>query len=98
DLLQVVEVADRADVIEAFVLEHGETGRVVAAVLEALQAVDEKRLDPSRADVSDDPAHGPTKPPLNAESPASATPDVGDRSTELSSNEVGDGTTEATRL
>jgi hypothetical protein len=41
DLLQVGEIADRPDVVEAVVLQHGEAGRVIAPVFEALQAVDE---------------------------------------------------------
>ena len=58
DLLQVLEIADRAHVVEPLVLEHREAGRVIAAVFEALQAVDQERLRPARPDVSDDPAHG----------------------------------------
>jgi hypothetical protein len=43
--------------------------------------------------------HMAYEPPFGtAKSPAIATPCVGGRSTELSSNEVGDGTTEASRL
>ena len=42
--LELVEVADRADVFEAFVLEEGEPGRVVAAVLEPLEAAEQETL------------------------------------------------------
>jgi hypothetical protein len=56
-LLQVVEVADGANVREAVVLEQREPRRVVPAVLEALETVHEERLAPPRSDVSDDPAH-----------------------------------------
>ena len=43
---------------EAVVAEDGDAGRVVAAVLEALQAVDEDRRRLARTDVPDDAAHG----------------------------------------
>ena len=56
--LQVVERADRANVVEARVLEERDAGGVVAAVLEALEAVEQERLALTRSDVSDDPAHG----------------------------------------
>ena len=41
--LELVEVAG-ADVVEAFVLEEGEPGRVVAAVLEPLEAAEQETL------------------------------------------------------
>src|SRR5262249_42740091 len=94
-------------------LEEGDAGRVIAAVLEALEAVDEQRLRSSRTDVSDDPAH-PTL--LSSASPAwvpdhalvsgtapekanssAETPLRRGRSTELSSNESRDRTTEVGR-
>ena len=56
-LLQVLEIADRADVVEAVILEQRKAGRVVAPVFEALEALDQKRLARSRPDVSDDSAH-----------------------------------------
>ena len=56
-LLQEAEVADRADVVEARVLAKHDPGRVVAAVLEALEAVQEERLAGPRPHVSDDSAH-----------------------------------------
>ena len=96
DLFQVLEVADRAQVVEALVLEHREAGRVIASILEALEAMDQKGLRPARSDVSDDPAHVlPQTPFLDAKSPAFATPNGGGRLTELSSNEVGDASTES---
>ena len=55
--LQVLEVADGADVREPVVLEQRDAGRVVAAVLEPLEPAQEERLRGARADVSDDPAH-----------------------------------------
>jgi hypothetical protein len=44
--------------VELVALEQGDPGRVVAAVLEALEAVDEELLALTGADVSDDPADG----------------------------------------
>ncbi len=55
--LQVLEVADRTCVLEPVLLEEGDTGRVIAAVLEALEAVEEQVLAFTRSYVSDDPAH-----------------------------------------
>ncbi len=69
DLLQVLEVADRAQVVEPLVLEHREPGRVIAPILEALQTVDQERLRPARPDVSDDPAHGVPHPPFGRKKP-----------------------------
>ena len=54
---QVAEVADRSERLEVVTLEQAETGRVVAAVLEALEALHQQVLRTSFADVSDDPAH-----------------------------------------
>src|SRR5207248_9062176 len=56
-LLQEGEVPDGADIVEALVLTERDPGRVVAAVLEPLEAVEEKRLAGPRPDVSDDSAH-----------------------------------------
>ncbi len=56
-LLQVVQVADRADVFEPTVFEQAHTGRVVAPVFEALEAGQNQRLRLPGTDVSDDPAH-----------------------------------------
>src|SRR5262245_46501572 len=94
DLLQVGEVPDRTDVVEALVFQHGQAGRVIASVLEALEAVDEERLCPTWPDISDDPAHALKTSLLKRKSPASPTPRVGGRSTELSSNQVADRSTE----
>ena len=55
--LQVVERADRADVVETMALEERDSGRVIAAVLQALEALEQERLALTRPDVSDDPAH-----------------------------------------
>ena len=55
--LQVLEVADGAEVGKPVVLEQGEAGRVIAAVLEPLEPAQEERLCGARAGVSDDPAH-----------------------------------------
>src|ERR671922_1341626 len=56
-LLQLLEIADGANVVESVTLEEGEARRVVAAVLQALESLDEERLARSRPDVSDDSAH-----------------------------------------
>ena len=55
--LQLVEVADGADVVEPLVLEQRDAGRVIAAVLETLEPVKEERVRLPGAHVSDDPAH-----------------------------------------
>src|SRR6202008_5040456 len=55
--LQVLQVADRADVVEPVVLEQRDARGVVAAVLEALQSRKQQRLRLAGSDVSDDPAH-----------------------------------------
>src|SRR5207244_7945169 len=77
-LLQEAEVADRTDVVEARVLAEHDPRGVVAAVLEALEAVQQERLAGPRPHVSDDSAHlkpsfveKPSSPP-NAQSPADA--------------------------
>ncbi len=57
---QPVELALGADGLEAALAHHGDARRVVAAVLEPAQAVDEPRHDVARADVSDDSTHGAT--------------------------------------
>jgi hypothetical protein len=56
-LLQDLEVADGADVVEPVALEECEAGAVVAAVLEPLEPVQKKFLGRPLPDVSDDPAH-----------------------------------------
>src|SRR5215208_8516217 len=55
--LQVREVADGANVRQAIVVQEGDAGGVVAAVLEPLQSGEEERLTGPGADISDDPAH-----------------------------------------
>ena len=40
--LQLVEVADRANVLEPLVLDDGEAGRVIAPVLETFEPVEQK--------------------------------------------------------
>ena len=102
-VLQVLEVADRADVVEPVVLEERDAGRVVAAVLEPLEALEQERLALPAADVSDDSAH--LKPPFptlaraerpeNAKSPATL-PQAG--SAELPLYEGSDPSTELLRL
>jgi hypothetical protein len=74
--LQVPEVADRADIVQAVRLEQRDPGRIVAPVFEALQAVQKQRLNLLWSDISDDPAHA--GPPCrcdseNAESPTRRT-------------------------
>ena len=69
--LQVSERADRADVLEAALLEERDPGRVVAAVLEALEPLDEQRLALPRTDVSDYPAHV-VRGSVNAKEPGGA--------------------------
>ena len=86
--LQVLEVADGAEVRKPVVLEQREAGRVIAAVLEPLEPAQEKRLRGPRADVSDDPAHfvasstrhaNARNRPLETEKPGrGAVPFVGD--------------------
>src|SRR5439155_19149066 len=56
-VFQKLEIADRADVLETAVLAQRDAGRVVAAVLEALEAVEQQLLSSPAADVPDDPAH-----------------------------------------
>ena len=55
--LQLVEVPDGPDVVEPLVLEQRDAGRVVPAVLEALEPVKEERVRLPGAHVSDDAAH-----------------------------------------
>jgi hypothetical protein len=57
--------------------------------------VDQERLRPARPDVSDDPAHGVPQPLLwKRKARPSRPPTAEAGSTELSSNEVGDASTE----
>src|SRR5207248_11753771 len=56
-LLEYLKVADRADVVQPLVLAECEPGRVIPAILEPLETVEEKILGRSPSDVSDDPAH-----------------------------------------
>ena len=46
---QVGEVADRADAVDPAVLEHRDAGRVIAAVLELLEAGDQEVAAGARA-------------------------------------------------
>src|SRR5262249_41711939 len=55
---EVLEVADRADVVEPVLLAERETRGVVAAILEPAEPLQEERLGLARPHVSDDPAHG----------------------------------------
>ena len=68
--LQVPERADRAHVVETISLEQRDAGGVVAAVLQALEALEEQRLALTRPDVSDDSAHEVVS--VNAKEPGSA--------------------------
>src|SRR5581483_9487866 len=54
---KVLQRADRAHVVETVLLAQRDAGRVVAAVLEPLQSLQEQRLRRPATDVSDDPAH-----------------------------------------
>ena len=54
---EMLQVADRADVVETVGFTKGDPGRVVPAILEPPQPVQEQRLRFPRTDISDDPAH-----------------------------------------
>jgi hypothetical protein len=56
---QLREVTDRAHRVDVAVHEQGEAGRVVPAVLEHLEPVQEQFTTGPVADVSDDPTHRP---------------------------------------
>src|SRR6185437_9113211 len=56
-VLQELEIADRAHILEPAVLAKRNPGGVVTAVLEPLEALKEKLLRGPTTDVSDDPAH-----------------------------------------
>jgi hypothetical protein len=58
--LQHLEIADGAHIVDLAVLPQREPGRVVTAVLEALETLEQKVLTGSLPDVSDDPAHAET--------------------------------------
>ena len=60
--LQVLEISDGADVLQPAFLAQRDPGRVVAAVLETLQALEQEGLALTRPDVSDDSAH--SNPPF----------------------------------
>ena len=55
---QVLEVADRADRVDRVAGDHRDAGRVVAAVLQAGEALEQQVLDGTLAYVADDAAHG----------------------------------------
>ena len=57
DLLEVRQLAGAAPELDRSVADDRDAGRVVAAVLEPPQAVDEDRQHLLRADVADDAAH-----------------------------------------
>src|SRR3954469_6893631 len=71
---QALEVADGPDRVDRVVRDHRDPGRVVAAVLEPGQAVQEQVLDGALADISDDAAHGRLLSLLNDSEPRSAAP------------------------
>ena len=83
-LLQRLEVADGADVVEPVVLAQRDPGGVVAAVLEPLEALEQQVLAGSLPDVSDDPAHAESSF-KNAKGPAAPPGPSSGRSAELSS-------------
>ena len=56
-LLEVLELAHGAPAVQLAVLHHGDARGVIAAVLEAAQALDDDRHRLPRSDVADDPAH-----------------------------------------
>ena len=56
-VLQELEVADCADILEAPVLAQSDARRVVATILEAFETVEQQLLRGAVADVPDDPAH-----------------------------------------
>jgi hypothetical protein len=61
---QVIEVAHRSHRVDRVARDQRDAGRVVAAVLEARQAVEQQALDRTLAYVADDAAHGPVPPSL----------------------------------
>src|SRR5207237_5545540 len=66
---QVLQVADRAHVVEGIVLTQREAGRVVAAIRQPLKPAQEEILARSSSDVSDDAAHDRANTPLERETP-----------------------------
>ena len=86
--LQLLQVADRAHVVERVVLAQRDACRVVAAVLEPLEPLKEERLRGSWSDVSDDPAH--RKSPLEMRRARLSGLPPSEASAELSSYERGD--------
>ena len=56
-LLEIRELAGTAADVDVAVVDDGDARRVVAAILESSQPVDEDRDDGPRADVADDAAH-----------------------------------------
>ena len=59
------ELADGAPAVEAAVVQRGDAGAVVAAVLEPLQRLEDQRRDLVAAEDGDDAAHqvaGPCRP------------------------------------
>jgi hypothetical protein len=62
-VLQELEVPDRADVLESPLFEECDAGRVVAAIFEAREPLQQQRPRGSTTDVSNDPAH-PEPPSL----------------------------------
>ena len=56
-LLETCELAGAAPHLDAAIAHHGHASRVVPAILEAAQSLDENRNDLLGADVADDTAH-----------------------------------------
>src|SRR5439155_16591186 len=75
-LLQVLQVADGTHVFEAVLLEQRQARRVVAAVLEPLQSVNEEVLTGPAAHVSDDPAHPRPPSPKTPRFPCNSCPET----------------------
>src|SRR5207248_3513968 len=58
-VLEVHDLARAAADFEAAAVEHGETGRIVPAVFETLETLDQKWCGVFLTHITDDPAHGP---------------------------------------
>ena len=57
--LEVAQLALGAAALEVAVLQGGDAGRIVAAIFQPLQRLDDQRRDRRRAENSDDAAHAP---------------------------------------
>ena len=68
-VLEIPELALGAAAGQVAAFERGDAGRIVAAIFEPLQRVDEERRDRRRAENSDDAAHAPDDSPSPAARP-----------------------------